>query len=126
MSESRDKHIEISVKDDDLTVAPTYVHVDHDNFVTWEVRGEKASLLVILDDGEAFGDATGRYRAGLEGDEREKVKQLVRGHPAVELRGEGGPVAALAKKPGIYHYRIALCVGGKIHADMYCPTVVVR
>jgi hypothetical protein len=102
----------------DLTVDPTYAHVDVDQEIRWEIsnRNTKAptpSILVVFDDDDAF---------SARDPHREQEGRL-----SVEARsGKDGVALAHAKKPGIYHYRLAVCIEGHVYADMWCPTVVVR
>lgn len=108
--------------DGDIEVRPGYAHVAAKGTITWTAMNA-TSLLVAFEDGTAVESAP-PGKSGRRGASR----------PAhVELRADSADgqardlsVSAVALGPGMFGYRIALVVGGKVYADMSCPEIIIE
>ncbi len=100
-SRSNPKTIRIRVEGEDITVEPTAAHVAVDDAIEWHLDGEDGALLLTFTDGEAVGGT--KLRAA-----------------------PGQPASARAAKRGVFHYQVAVYVGGEIHADVGCPTIIIQ
>ncbi len=95
------KKIRISVDGEDITVTPTAAHVERGDSLEWDVDGRDGALLLTFPDGEAVG--------------------------ATKLRtAKGKPAKARAAKRGVFHYQVAVYSNGAIHADVGCPTIIIK
>ncbi len=95
------KPIRIRVEGEDITVEPTAAHVAVDDGIEWHLDGEDGALLLTFTDGEAVGET--KLRAA-----------------------PGQPAKARAAKRGVFHYQVAVYVGGESHADVGCPTIIIQ
>ncbi len=96
------KTIRIRVQGEDITVDPTAAHVGVGQAIEWHLDGGgDGALLLTFTDGEAVGGT--KLRAA-----------------------RGKPAAARAARRGVFHYQVAVYMDGEIHADVGCPTIIIR
>ncbi len=95
------KTIHIRVDGEDITVEPTATHVAVGQDIEWHLEGDDGAMLLTFVDGEAIGDT--------------------------KLRAAPGQAArARAGKKGVFHYQVAIYTGNELHADVGCPTIIIR
>lgn len=99
---SSPKIIHVRVEGEDITVAPTAAHVDANDRLEWHLEGDEGSLLLTFTDGRAIGQTKLRGRPG------------------------NAATAQASDRKGVYHYQVAIYTGGELHADVGCPTIIIR
>jgi len=104
----------------DVTVWPTCAHVGAGQTVTWELVLDKGnwktdtlaktggSFLIVFPDGAPVSTVELRGAAKPNGK---------------EFRSPAVSTVIRANVVGIFHYRVAICVGGVVYADMGCPSI---
>lgn len=95
------KTIHIRVDGEDITVEPTATHANMGQDIEWHLEGDDGAMLLTFVDGDAVG--------------------------ATKLRAAPGQAArARAGKKGVFHYQVAIYTGNELHADVGCPTIIIR